>query len=32
MTKVELDLYYLKTDSYTKFQINISKDREIVEN
>ena len=25
-TKLELDLYYAKTDSYTKFQVNISKD------
>ena len=25
-TKVELDLYYLRTNSYTKFQVNISKD------
>ena len=24
--KVKLDLYYVKTNSYTKFQINISKD------
>ena len=26
-TKVELDLYYVKTNTYTKFQVNISKDR-----
>ena len=26
VTKVELDLYYVKTNSYTKFQVNISKD------
>ena len=26
MTKVELDLYYVKTNSYTKFQVNISED------
>ena len=25
-TKIKLDLYYLKTNSYTKFQLNISKD------
>ena len=25
-TKVKLDLYYVKTNPYTKFQINISKD------
>ena len=25
-TKVELDLYYVKTNPYTKFQVNISKD------
>ena len=25
-TKVELDLYHVKTNSYTKFQVNISKD------
>ena len=24
--KLELDLYYVKTNSHTKFQINISKD------
>ena len=26
-TKVEVDLYYVKTNSYTKFQVNITKDR-----
>ena len=26
LTEVELDLYYVKTNSYTKFQVNISKD------
>ena len=26
-TKVKLDLYHVKTDSYTKFQVNITKDR-----
>ena len=26
VTIVELDLYYVKTNSYTKFQVNISKD------
>ena len=26
VTKLELDLYYVKTNSYTKFQVNISKD------
>ena len=26
-TKVELDLYYVKTNSYTKFQVNIVNDR-----
>ena len=26
VTKVELDLYYVKTKSYTKFQVDISKD------
>ena len=26
-TKLELDLYYVKTNSYTKFQVNITKDR-----
>ena len=25
-TKFELDLYYVKTNSYTKFQVNKSKD------
>ena len=25
-TKVELGLYYVKTNPYTKFQVNISKD------
>ena len=25
-TKVELDLYYVKTNSYMKFQLNMSKD------
>ena len=25
-TKVKLDLYYVKTNTYTKFQVNISKD------
>ena len=25
-TKVTLDLYYVKTNPYTKFQVNISKD------
>ena len=24
--KLQLDLYYVKTNSYTKFQVNISKD------
>ena len=24
--KLELDLYYVKKNSYTKFQVNISKD------
>ena len=26
VTKVELDLYYVKTNSYMKFQLNMSKD------
>ena len=26
MTKLALDLYYVKTNSYTKFQVNILKD------
>ena len=26
VTKVELDLYYVKTNSFTKFQVNISND------
>ena len=26
VTKVELDLYYVKTNSYMKFQVNMSKD------
>ena len=26
VTKRELDLYYVKTNSYTKFQVNVSKD------
>ena len=26
-TKVKLNLYYVKTNSYTKFQVNITKDR-----
>ena len=26
MTKRKLDLHYVKTNSYTKFQMNISKD------
>ena len=26
MTKLELDLYYVMTISYTKFEVNISKD------
>ena len=26
-TKVKFDFYYLKTNSYTKFQVNITKDR-----
>ena len=26
MTKHKLDLYYVKTNSYTKVQVNISKD------
>ena len=26
MTKLEFDLYYVMTNSYTKFQVNISKD------
>ena len=25
-TKIELDLYYVKTNSHTKFQVNIAKD------
>ena len=25
-TKVEIDLYYFKTNSYTKYQVNILKD------
>ena len=25
VTKLKLDLYYVKTNSYTKFQVNISK-------
>ena len=25
-TKVKLDLYYVKTNSYMKFQVNMSKD------
>ena len=25
-TEVELDLYYVKANSYTKFQVNITKD------
>ena len=25
-TKVELDLYYVKTNSYMKFKVNVSKD------
>ena len=25
-TKVKLDLYYVKTNSYMKFQLNLSKD------
>ena len=25
-TKLELDLYYVKTNTYTKFQVNISTD------
>ena len=33
VTKLKLDLCYLKTNSYTKFQVNISKDdRENAEN
>ena len=28
-TKVKLDLYYVKTNSYMKFQLNMSKDDEI---
>ena len=28
MTKLELELYYVTTNSDTKFQVNISKDRE----
>ena len=27
MTKFELHLYYVKTNSYTKFEVNITKDR-----
>ena len=26
MTKLKLDLYYVKTNSYMKFQLNMSKD------
>ena len=26
VTKLELDLYYVMTNSYTKFEVNISKD------
>ena len=26
-TKVKLDLYYVKTNSYTKYQVNNTKDR-----
>ena len=26
VTKLELDLYYVKTNSYTKFEVNILKD------
>ena len=26
-TKVKLNLYYVKTNSYTKFQVNTTKDR-----
>ena len=26
VTKLELDLYYVKTNSYAKFQVNIAKD------
>ena len=26
MTKLELELYYVMINSYTKFQVNISKD------
>ena len=26
VTKVKVDLYYVKTNPYTKFQVNISKD------
>ena len=26
MTKLKLDLYYVMTNSYTKFQVSISKD------
>ena len=26
MTKLELELYYVMTNSYTKFQVDISKD------
>ena len=26
MTKLKLELYYVKTNSYTKFPVNISKD------
>ena len=26
MAKLELDLYLVKTNSYTKFQVNLSKD------
>ena len=26
MTKLQLDLYYVKTNSYMKFQLNMSKD------
>ena len=27
MRKLELDLYYVKTNSYTKFQVNISAEK-----
>ena len=29
VTKVKVDLYYVKNDSHVKFQVNISKDYKI---